>query len=139
MTDDDPTFREEILHVAEAETDVGRPARSDDPCGVSRVLAALYELLRGFQAANDHSRDELLRDLRMNPDLVHGYWFWGRPTAEELCQDFRETTRRIRPDWEAPRDDLAPAGGLFPPTRRCLGGRVASNAVAAKGPCQAAG
>jgi peroxiredoxin len=39
------------------------------------------------------------------PDLTihaayNGYWFWGRPTAEELRQDFREITRRIRPDWE---------------------------------------
>ncbi len=42
------------------------------------------------------------------PDLsVHhaynGYWFWGRPTAEELRQDFRAITRAIRPDWEVPR------------------------------------
>jgi peroxiredoxin len=42
------------------------------------------------------------------PDLTihaayNGYWFWGRPTAEELRQDFREITRHIRPDWEVPR------------------------------------
>ncbi|MBV9324772.1 MAG: redoxin domain-containing protein [Chloroflexi bacterium] len=42
------------------------------------------------------------------PDLTihaayNGYWFWGRPTAEELRQDFREITRRTRPDWEVPR------------------------------------
>ena len=41
------------------------------------------------------------------PDLtVHrfydGYWFWGRPTLEELRQDMRHITRAIRPDWEAP-------------------------------------
>ena len=41
------------------------------------------------------------------PDLTvctayNGYWFWGRPTAEELRQDFRQITRAIRPDWEAP-------------------------------------
>jgi len=37
-----------------------------------QVLAALYELLRGFQAADDHSAGELLRDvLRENPDLVY--------------------------------------------------------------------
>jgi len=41
------------------------------------------------------------------PDLTihavyNGYWFWGRPTAEELRQDFREITRRLRPDWEVP-------------------------------------
>ena len=42
------------------------------------------------------------------PDLTihaayNGYWFWGRPTAEELRQDFREITRRVRPDWEVAR------------------------------------
>jgi peroxiredoxin len=42
------------------------------------------------------------------PDLtVHrrydGYWFWGRPTNEELRQDFRSITRTVRADWEVPR------------------------------------
>ena len=44
----------------------------------------------------------------VDPDLrVHsaynGYWFWGRPTNEELRQDLRAVTRAIRPDWEPPR------------------------------------
>ena len=33
----------------------------------------------------------------------NGYWFWGRPTNEELRQDLRAVTRAIRPDWEPPR------------------------------------
>jgi peroxiredoxin len=42
------------------------------------------------------------------PDLTihaayNGYWFWGRPTAEELRLDFREISRRIRRDWDVPR------------------------------------
>ena len=32
----------------------------------------------------------------------NGYWYWGRPTNEELRQDLREITRAIRADWEAP-------------------------------------
>ena len=41
------------------------------------------------------------------PDLtIHraydGYWFWGRPTIEELRHDLREITRAIRDDWQAP-------------------------------------
>jgi peroxiredoxin len=41
------------------------------------------------------------------PDLtVHraydGYWFWGRPTMEELRGDMRAITRAIRSDWAAP-------------------------------------
>lgn len=46
------------------------------------------------------------------PDLtIHsiycGYWFWGRPTVEELRQDFRAITRAIRPDF----DPQQPASG----------------------------
>ena len=41
------------------------------------------------------------------PDLtVHraydGYWFWGRPTLEELRGDMRAITRAIRSDFQAP-------------------------------------
>ena len=41
------------------------------------------------------------------PDLTirrayDGYWYWGRPTLEELRQDLRAITSAIRPDWEAP-------------------------------------
>lgn len=41
------------------------------------------------------------------PDLTienhyDGYWFWGRPTLDELRHDLREISRRVRPDWEAP-------------------------------------
>jgi peroxiredoxin len=41
------------------------------------------------------------------PDLtIHraydGYWFWGRPTMEELRSDMREISRAIRTDWRAP-------------------------------------
>ncbi len=42
--------------------------------------------------------------LVLRPDLtIHsvyqGYWFWGRPTVQELRQDFRAVTRAIRADW----------------------------------------
>jgi peroxiredoxin len=44
----------------------------------------------------------------LDPDLrIHaaynGYWFWGRPTREEIRQDMRAITRAIRSDWEPPR------------------------------------
>ena len=46
--------------------------------------------------------------LVLGPGLViysvyNGYWYWGRPTHEELRQDMRSITRAIRPDWEPPR------------------------------------
>lgn len=43
----------------------------------------------------------------LRPDLTihrvyNGYWFWGRPTHDDLRQDLREITRAVRPDWEVP-------------------------------------
>jgi len=43
--------------------------------------------------------------LVLKPGLViysvyNGYWFWGRPSFEELRRDLREVTREIRPDWD---------------------------------------
>jgi peroxiredoxin len=32
-----------------------------------------------------------------------GYWFWGRPTEEEIRRDFRDMSRLVRPDWQSPR------------------------------------
>jgi peroxiredoxin len=40
----------------------------------------------------------LFPDLRIHA-AYNGYWFWGRPTHEELRQDMRAITRAIRPDW----------------------------------------
>ncbi len=42
------------------------------------------------------------------PDLTihrayNGYWFWGRPTNEELRQDLRAISQKLRSDWEVPR------------------------------------
>lgn len=44
----------------------------------------------------------------LGPDLVvhaayNGYWFWGRPTLEELRRDMRAISRDCRPDWVPPR------------------------------------
>lgn len=53
--------------------------------------------------------------------IYNGYWFWGRPSVDDLRRDLRAVTREIRPDWDlgAPglRDawnagDLAPFHGL---------------------------
>jgi len=41
------------------------------------------------------------------PDLTisaawNGYWYWGRPTLEELRLALRLATRQLRSDWEVP-------------------------------------
>jgi peroxiredoxin len=32
--------------------------------------------------------------------IYNGYWFWGRPTIEELRQDLRAVSKKCRPDWD---------------------------------------
>lgn len=32
--------------------------------------------------------------------VYNGYWYWGRPTPEELRQDFRAISMQCRPDWD---------------------------------------
>jgi peroxiredoxin len=41
----------------------------------------------------------LAPELRVH-GIYNGYWYWGRPSLEELRRDLREVTRRIRPDWD---------------------------------------
>ncbi len=43
--------------------------------------------------------------LVLEPDLViykiyNGYWFWGRPSSEELRLDLRTVTSKNRLDWD---------------------------------------
>ena len=41
--------------------------------------------------------------------IYNGYWYWGRPSIEELRRDLREITRAIRPDWDITRPELREA------------------------------
>lgn len=38
--------------------------------------------------------------------IYNGYWYWGRPTPEELRQELRVITRKCRPDWDLTAPDL---------------------------------
>jgi peroxiredoxin len=43
--------------------------------------------------------------LVLKPGLVvssvyNGYWFWGRPSFDDLWRDLRKATRESRPDWD---------------------------------------
>jgi peroxiredoxin len=41
--------------------------------------------------------------------IYMGYWFFGRPTIEELRHDLREVLQRCRPDWDLARPELRAA------------------------------
>ena len=41
--------------------------------------------------------------------IYDGYWFFGRPSMEELRQDLRVVTRKCRPDWDITTRELKEA------------------------------
>jgi peroxiredoxin len=59
-----------------------------------------------IQEYTDPEHDPMIpHTLVLEPGLVihriyNGYWFWGRPSVEDLRQDLRAVTRAIRPDWD---------------------------------------
>ena len=59
-----------------------------------------------IQEYTDPDHDPMVpHTLVLKPGLVihsiyNGYWFWGRPSIEDLRRDLRDVTREIRPDWD---------------------------------------
>jgi hypothetical protein len=54
------------------------------------------------------------RVIVLEPGLVifkiyNGYWFFGRPTIEELWQDLRAVLKKCRPDWDITTPELKTA------------------------------
>jgi peroxiredoxin len=42
----------------------------------------------------------VLKPGRVIHSVDNGYWFWGRPSIDDLWRDLRQATREIRPDWD---------------------------------------
>jgi peroxiredoxin len=59
-----------------------------------------------IQEYTDATHDPMVpHTLVLEPGLVvakvyNGYWFFGRPTVEDLRQDLRAVTAKCRPDWD---------------------------------------
>jgi peroxiredoxin len=52
--------------------------------------------------------------LVLKPGLVvhtiyNGYWFWGRPSVDDLWLDLRAASREVRPDWDLSKPGLREA------------------------------
>jgi peroxiredoxin len=68
-----------------------------------------------IQEYTDPTHDPMVpHTLVLKPGLVihsvyNGYWYWGRPSMEDLRRDLREVTREIRPDWDPTHPDLRAA------------------------------
>ncbi len=59
-----------------------------------------------IQEYTDPRHDPMIpHTLVLGPGLVvfslyNGYWFWGRPSVEDLRRDLRDVTADSRPDWD---------------------------------------
>jgi hypothetical protein len=42
-------------------------------------------------------------------EMYMGYWYFGRPTIEDLRQDLRVVTKKCRPDWDMTRPEMKAA------------------------------
>jgi peroxiredoxin len=68
-----------------------------------------------IQEYTDPTHDPMIpHTLVLKPGLVvhsiyNGYWYWGRPSFEDLRHDLREATREIRPDWDPALPELRAA------------------------------
>lgn len=68
-----------------------------------------------IQEYTDPEHDPMIpHTLVLKPRLVihslyNGYWFWGRPTVDDLWLDLRAATREIRPDWDLSAPELRAA------------------------------
>jgi peroxiredoxin len=49
--------------------------------------------------------------------IYHGYWFFGRPTIEELRLDLRTVLAKCRPDWDITKPELREAWARGEKTR----------------------
>jgi peroxiredoxin len=69
----------------------------------------------GIQEYTDPGHDPMIpHTLVLKPGLVvhtlyNGYWFWGRPSVDDLWRDLRAVTAEIRPDWDLSTPGLAEA------------------------------
>jgi peroxiredoxin len=43
--------------------------------------------------------------------VYNGYWYWGRPSNDDLRRDLREMFQRIRPDWDISDPEMWSAWG----------------------------
>jgi hypothetical protein len=41
--------------------------------------------------------------------IYNGYWYWGRPSNDDLRRDLREVIEKIRPDWDISDPELKAA------------------------------
>ena len=91
-----------------------------------------------IQEYTDPDNDPMIpHTLVLKPGLVvhsiyNGYWFWGRPSVDDLWRDLRAVQREIRPDWDLPHPGCA-RPGTRATARRSTAGTVRQRRARAPG------
>jgi hypothetical protein len=68
-----------------------------------------------IQEYTDPEHDPMIpHTLVLKPGLIvhsiyNGYWYWGRPSLDDLWRDLRAATSEIRPDWDLSKPGLREA------------------------------
>jgi peroxiredoxin len=68
-----------------------------------------------IQEYTDPTNDPMIpHTLVLKPGLVvhsvyNGYWFWGRPSTDDLWRDLRAASAEVRPDWDLSKPGLREA------------------------------
>src|SRR5262249_39222669 len=89
-----------LLELNEFRTGVGAPwPFLSDP---RRII---QKELDNAEYTQPHHNPMIPHTIVLEPGLVIdkiyvGYWFFGRPTVEELRQDLRAMSKKCRPDWD---------------------------------------
>ena len=101
------------LHAGRHDLD-RRPSRAAGVPGLGRrasgrscpIPDASIQQDLDIQEYTDPEHDPMIpHTLVLKPGLVvhsiyNGYWFWGRPSVEDLRQDLRAVIREVRLDWD---------------------------------------
>src|SRR3954464_5281064 len=66
----------------------------------------------GRRPTDPHARAAPTARRTTSSIIYNGYWFWGRPSVDDLRRDLRELTREIRPDWDLSTPGLRDAWNL---------------------------
>ena len=85
-----------------------RPEPAEDAGAQARLYERDVQRRLGLRELTDTVHDPylpvvwtLFDDLTIHRSY-NGYWYWGRPTLDELRADMRAIARAIRPDWDPP-------------------------------------
>ena len=89
-----------LLELSEFRSSVGAqwPFLSDVQRKVQQEL--------DIQEYTDPAHDPMIpHTIILEPKLIvykiyNGYWFWGRPSTQDLWQDMRAVFQKVRPDWD---------------------------------------